>query len=340
MSAASSGGVASRATFTASTIARVFLGEQPAFIIPRSGPQAPWELLLYLLLGALAAFIAVGFTRLLYWMEDRFDSWKFPDALKPGVGGLMLGSIAFFYPAVLGLGFAPGLVGLMLLAARLLRTANCALFKRGAGPVRDLRTAIMRLGYKMVRSVSISLAAQQVFLGYATKPIRPYLKEVWKHSIQVGTLAYLLARYSDAVENEEAFLAGLLHEVGKLYILIRAKDHPELFRNEAAFNAIVADWQAELGRAITRSWDFSDELSTAIGEHGSCSLRCGPQASLTEVVAVANLLAERIGTQIDNDEALCELPNFGSLNLDPQTLAWVIAVSADEVHALQDAIGI
>jgi CIC family chloride channel protein len=98
---------------TASTIARVFLGEQPAFIIPRSGSQAPWELLLYLLLGALAAFVAVGFTRLLYWLEDRFDSWKFPDALKPGVGGLMLGSIAFFYPAVLGLGFVPSLSSLM-----------------------------------------------------------------------------------------------------------------------------------------------------------------------------------------------------------------------------------
>jgi CIC family chloride channel protein len=98
---------------TASTIARVFLGERPAFIIPRSGAQAPWELLLYLLLGALAAFAAVGFTRLLYWFEDRFDSWRFPEALKPGVGGLMLGSIAFFYPAVLGLGFVPSLVGLM-----------------------------------------------------------------------------------------------------------------------------------------------------------------------------------------------------------------------------------
>ena len=55
---------------TASTIARVFLGEQPAFIIPRSDLQAPWELLLYLVLGALAAFIAVGFTRLLYWLEE------------------------------------------------------------------------------------------------------------------------------------------------------------------------------------------------------------------------------------------------------------------------------
>ncbi len=97
---------------TASTIARVFLGEQPAFIIPRSGSQAPWELLLYLMLGALAAFAAVGFTRLLYWFEDRFDAWKFPNALKPGVGGLFLGAIAFFYPAVLGLGFVPSLSSL------------------------------------------------------------------------------------------------------------------------------------------------------------------------------------------------------------------------------------
>jgi CIC family chloride channel protein len=102
---------------TASTIARVFLGEQPAFIIPRSGPQAPWELLLYLLLGALAAFAAVGFTRLLYWFEDIFDAWKFPNALKPGVGGLLLGCIAFFVPSVLGLGFVPSLRSLFELPA-------------------------------------------------------------------------------------------------------------------------------------------------------------------------------------------------------------------------------
>lgn len=225
------------------------------------------------------------------------------------------------------------------LAARLVKTANCALFQRGSKPVRDLRTAVLRLGYKMVRSVAISLAAQQVFVGYASKAIRPYLKEVWKHSIQVGTLAYLLARYSDAAENEEAFLAGLLHEVGKLYILIRAKEHPELFHDQAAFAAILAEWQAELGRAITRGWHFSDELSNAIGDHESCGLQCGPQASLTEVVAVANLLAERIGTRLDNDDVLADLPNFGSLNLDPQTLTWLIAVSADEVQVLQDVIG-
>lgn len=224
------------------------------------------------------------------------------------------------------------------LAARLLKTANCALFRRGDNPVKDLRTAVTRLGYSMVRNVSLSLAAQQVFVGYAAKPIRSYLKEIWEHSIQVAMLGYLLARYTDAVESDEAFLAGLLHEVGKLYILIRAKDHPELLSNEAAFKGILADWQPQMGRAITSAWGFSEELTDAIGGHESCSLLCRSPASLTEVLAVANFLAVRIGIS-KNDEAIADLPNFGSLNLDKQTLAWIIAVSADEVQALQQAFG-
>lgn len=92
---------------TASTIARIFLGERPAFTIPSYGVRTPWEIFLYAVLGLLAAFAAVGFTRLLYWCEDRFDAWRLPNALKPGVGGLLLGVLAFFYPTVLGLGFVP-----------------------------------------------------------------------------------------------------------------------------------------------------------------------------------------------------------------------------------------
>jgi len=92
---------------TASTLARVFLGERPAFVIPRYGMQSPWEVLLYALLGILAALAAVGFIRLLYWFEDRFDAWRFPQALKPVVGGLLLGALAYFYPVVLGMGLVP-----------------------------------------------------------------------------------------------------------------------------------------------------------------------------------------------------------------------------------------
>ncbi len=98
---------------TASTMARVFLGERPAFIIPHYGVKTPWEVLLYAFLGVLAAILAVGFIRMLYWMEDIFDGWHFPEALKPAVGGLLLGGMAYFYPMVLGLGFIPSETGLM-----------------------------------------------------------------------------------------------------------------------------------------------------------------------------------------------------------------------------------
>lgn len=89
---------------TASTLARVFLGDYPAFTIPRYAMQTPWEVFLYALLGALAAFSAVGFIRMLYWFEDLFDNWKFPDALKPAIGGLLLGVLGFAYPIALGWG--------------------------------------------------------------------------------------------------------------------------------------------------------------------------------------------------------------------------------------------
>ena len=92
---------------TASTIARVFLGDNPAFAIPRHAMRTPWEVLLYALLGVLAAFAAVGFIRLLYWFEDLFDNWNFPDALKPAIGGLLLGLLGFAYPIALAWGGMP-----------------------------------------------------------------------------------------------------------------------------------------------------------------------------------------------------------------------------------------
>jgi len=95
---------------TASTVARIFLGDRPAFSIPDYAMKTPWEILLYVVLGALAALAAVGFIRLLYWFEDRFDEWRFPEPLKPAVGGLLLGGLGFLYPLLLhqNLGLAAG----------------------------------------------------------------------------------------------------------------------------------------------------------------------------------------------------------------------------------------
>jgi CIC family chloride channel protein len=53
---------------------------------------SPWELVLYAVMGVLAALVAVAFTRILYFFEDLFDNWKgFPEYLKTPVGGALLG---------------------------------------------------------------------------------------------------------------------------------------------------------------------------------------------------------------------------------------------------------
>ena len=90
---------------TASVVSRAILGDFPAFMVPAYSLNSPWELVLYLGLGVLAGFAAWLFVKLLYFMEDVFDEWKFPNYLKPAVGGLGLGILGFFVPQVFGTGF-------------------------------------------------------------------------------------------------------------------------------------------------------------------------------------------------------------------------------------------
>ncbi|MBN1372404.1 MAG: chloride channel protein [Anaerolineaceae bacterium] len=89
---------------TASVVSRAILGDYPAFTVPAYTLASPWELPLYLGLGIVAGFGAILFMKTLYFMEDIFDNWKFPNYLKPAVGGIGLGIVGFFIPRVFGTG--------------------------------------------------------------------------------------------------------------------------------------------------------------------------------------------------------------------------------------------
>ncbi len=93
---------------TANIISQAFLGSSPSFTIPTYSLVSAWEIPFYILLGIIAAFIAWGFIRLLYKCEDLFEAWKFPDYLKPAIGGLLLGLLGFFYPDLFGVGYGGG----------------------------------------------------------------------------------------------------------------------------------------------------------------------------------------------------------------------------------------
>ena len=96
---------------TADVIAHYFEGDQRTFLTPDYALNSPWELLLYTLMGMLAALAAVGFSRLLYFSEDMWSLIRVPEPTKPILGGIMLGVLGIFsfqvdgFPRVFGVGY-------------------------------------------------------------------------------------------------------------------------------------------------------------------------------------------------------------------------------------------
>lgn len=98
-------GVVVLASVAASVVGQSVFGNQPAFPVPSYELVHPGELGLYAILAVLAALIGIGFTKTLYWFEDRFDDVPMIEFLKPVPGGLMLGGIGFFIPEIFGVGY-------------------------------------------------------------------------------------------------------------------------------------------------------------------------------------------------------------------------------------------
>lgn len=90
----------------ASVVGRAFLSDRPAFTVP-AYPFQFQELPLYVVLGVLAALVAVLFIRLLYFMEERFDVWQLHPAFKASLGMLLTLGVALLVPQHHALG--PGL---------------------------------------------------------------------------------------------------------------------------------------------------------------------------------------------------------------------------------------
>jgi len=104
--AAGSFGAVVLASVTASVIGRAFLGDQAFLQLPAFHLSSGWEYPLFILLGLLAALAGVGFTRILYAIEDLCDwAWRFPAWLRPSVGGLLLGLLLLALPQMYGVGY-------------------------------------------------------------------------------------------------------------------------------------------------------------------------------------------------------------------------------------------
>jgi HD-like signal output (HDOD) protein len=225
------------------------------------------------------------------------------------------------------------------LAARLLKMANSAALNRTGKAVTELRTAIARMGYNMVRSAAISFAMAQIRAGASLKGLERPLEELWQHSTYVAAFCYVLAKNHTKRNADEAFLCGLLHGVGRLYILTRADRNAALFSDAAALEQVMRDWHANVGRSILENWEMGEDLVQAVAEQDEVGREHGGPADLTDVLICANMMAAYADQPADLELNMQGVTSFRRLGLDAASSARVLQESREEIVALRQALG-
>jgi CIC family chloride channel protein len=131
---AESFGVVVLASVTASVIGRAAFGNHPFLALPAFHSTSPAGFAFYAVLGVAGALAGVGFTRVLYGIEDLCDrAWRGPEWLRPAAGGVLLGGLLLVLPQMYGVGYPVlqnGVAGryaaaflLVLLAGKMLATS-------------------------------------------------------------------------------------------------------------------------------------------------------------------------------------------------------------------------
>jgi HD-like signal output (HDOD) protein len=223
------------------------------------------------------------------------------------------------------------------LAARVLTLANSAALNRAGRAVADLKTAINRIGHNNVRTAAVSFAIAQLRRASELRNIAQDLERVWQEATLVAALAYSIGGRCQ-VNADESMLAGLLHNVGKLYILARANRHEHLFRDPAAMAQVLRDWHASVGKAIVENWGFPEHIAEAIGEHENIDRMTG-KGDVADVLTVAVMAAGFMGHEVDFELNMQGVKAFSRLHLDNAKCAHIMRSCADEIAALRSALG-
>ena len=223
-------------------------------------------------------------------------------------------------------------------SARLLKVANSAMLNAAGAQIKDLRLAIMRLGFNMAYNIAVSIAVEQVMNASTVAKLHPYFKELWHHSVQVAAYSYVIANKQTNINPDEAMLAGLLHDIGKYYILTKSEHFPQLFDEPQTLEAIVRDWHTAIGRSILDAWNFSEEVAVSADEHETLDrVHVGPP-DFTDVVMVANLFAHQQDAgklpEIDWET----IPALKRLNLTAAAALDVIQDSQEEMQSIINAL--
>jgi HD-like signal output (HDOD) protein len=224
------------------------------------------------------------------------------------------------------------------LAARLLQVANSAAFNPAGKHLTDLRAAITRLGHRPVQSAAMSFAVKQLRLAPALRAISKPLNVLWEQSISVAAICQVVARRT-RVSPEEAFLTGLLHGIGRLYIMVRSVGKADKLYQDPNFVDMISSWHSAIGKAVLENWGFDDHMCEALGDQDDEDRSGKHEPDLTDILVVAVALARVLREPGPRSVETGKIKSFARLHLSAQNCAEILRHAEHQLGSLHAALG-
>ncbi len=202
------------------------------------------------------------------------------------------------------------------LGARILKVVNSAFYGL-PGQIGSINRAIVLLGLNAVKNIAIAASLAKLFRGGQICP-QFDARELWNHSVNVACATQLLSKASGLGLPDEAFLAGLIHDMGIMVEMQsrRAKfietfdfldNHPEVSYRDAETHCIGANHEL-FGAALCKSWKFPASFSYVTGFHHRPLELAKGNRILTSLVYIADVISKQAGTGFTRDVEVDETP--------------------------------
>lgn len=219
------------------------------------------------------------------------------------------------------------------LSARLMQVSNSPLY-RGAQEIKNIQMAVTRLGNKTIRTLITSLVMQQMFKP-TSKILEQYFRTTWEQGVNVSAICRALSSFVPHLNADEAMLAGLVHQIGKLPILTLVEKIPEFRDSPSRLEKLLEKAHPHVGKIIMDTWNFPDELKLVASEYVNFQREHDGPADYVDLVQVA-FLQSIAGT----DHPACRVdwnmvPAFAKLGLHTDVEILEIEGVSEEIELAQ-----
>jgi HD-like signal output (HDOD) protein len=228
------------------------------------------------------------------------------------------------------------------LAAAILRYANSAAFA-GLRDIADLHQAVMRLGLENVEQIVLGLSARNAFAP-ADPVDRELYRALWKHSMASALAARRLTPRTAGFSPDTAFLAGLLHDMGKIVVLRSAasmrRRNPRLYSfQRGTLLEFFSALHCRTGDVLSEAWHLPAEIRDVMRRHHERELG-GSGDALVAVVQLANLVTTKLGVSLtpDPDVSLLDTAGAALLRLDDVKVANLLVEVEDDLAKIDDLL--